>query len=254
MHRLIAALLAVALALGLTALAGCGDGEGGAGATAGGSGLTVFAAASLREVLEDARPGVRLSFAGSDQLALQIREGAPADVFVSANTRFPRELRDEGLLEEPVVFATNRLVVVVPRANPARIRSVGDLARDGVKLVLAEEGVPVGDYARQALEALDLPAALRNVVSAEDDVKAVVGKVALGEADAGVCYATDAAPVRDRVLVIEVPPAAQPEIEYGAGVVRTSPRAEAARAYLRFLRSPEGGDLLRRHGFGVPAR
>jgi len=85
-------------------------------------------------------------------------------------------------------------------------------------------------------------------------VKAVVGKVALGEADAGVCYATDAAPVRDRVLVIEVPPAAQPEIEYGAGVVRTSPRAEAARAYLRFLRSPEGGDLLRRHGFGVPAR
>ena len=146
------------------------------------SGLTVYAAASLTEVFPTIDPAPQYNFAGSDELATQIREGAPADVYAAASSKYPQELFDEGLVEEPVTFASNRLVLIVPKDNPAGIESIEDVTEPGTKLVIAAEGVPVGDYTRQVLEELELSAALDNVVSNEDDVKGVVGKVALGEA------------------------------------------------------------------------
>ena len=123
-------------------------------------------------------------------------QGAPADVYAAASPKYPDELYAAGLVEKPVVFATNRLVLVVPASNPARIGDAFDLARPGVKLVIGQAGVPVGDYTRKVLANLGLSSALANVVSQETDVKGVVAKVALGEADAGIVYATDALAAR----------------------------------------------------------
>ena len=184
--------------------------------------LDVYAAASLAEVFPQIDPDARFSFAGSDELATQIREGAPADVYAAATSKYPQELFEAGLVEEPVTFASNRLVLIVPRGNPAAIESVEDILQRGTRLVVAAEGVPVGDYTRAFLETLGLSAALDNVVSNEDDVKGVAGKVALGEADAGFVYATDVTPVADRVLAIELPDDAQPPIEYQVAVVAES--------------------------------
>ena len=131
-------------------------------------------------------------------LAAQIQQGAPADVFASANTALPQQLYGEGLVEKPVVFTRNALILIVPKSNPAHIRSVYDLTRDGVKLVVAAPGVPVGDYTRTVLHNLGLDAALANVVSHETDVREVLAKVALGEADAGFVYTTDARTVQAR--------------------------------------------------------
>jgi molybdate transport system substrate-binding protein len=239
MQRYLWGLLAAAL------LAGCGGGGDEAGE------LTVYAAASLTDVLRAVEPGARYSFAGSDELATQIREGAPADVYAAASTKYPDELFDEGLVEEPFVFATNRLVLIVPSDNPAGIQDVDDVARPGTQLVLAGEGVPVGDYARTVLGNLGLEVALANVVSNEDDVKGVVAKVSIGDADAGFVYATDAA-VADGVRVVELPDGAQPPIAYAVAVVASTSNQDAARAFVRKLRGPEGRQALRAAGFGVP--
>src|SRR5512145_1410950 len=185
MHKYCIGIAAALLGL----LAGCG-GSGPAGEP-----LDVYAAASLAEVLPEIDPDARFSVAGSDELATQIREGAPADVYAAASAKHPQELYEEGLIEEPVTFASNRLVLIVPRSNPAAIESVEDVAQPETKLVLAAEGVPVGEYTRTMLEKLGLSPALANVVSNEDDVKGVAGKVALGEADAGFLYATDVMPI-----------------------------------------------------------
>jgi molybdate transport system substrate-binding protein len=239
MQRFVWTLLAAAV------LAGCGGGDDEAGE------LTVYAAASLTDVLPAVEPDARYSFAGSDELATQIREGAPADVYAAASTRYPDELSGAGLVDEPLVFATNRLVLIVPSDNPARIQEVNDVARPGTKLVVAAEGVPVGDYARTVLGNLKLEDALANVVSNEDDVKGVVAKVSIGEADAGFVYATDAA-VADGVRVVELPDGAQPPIEYAVAVVASTSREDAARAFVQKLRGPEGREALRAAGFGVP--
>ncbi|MCC6224258.1 MAG: molybdate ABC transporter substrate-binding protein [Thermoleophilia bacterium] len=239
--------LLLALALGLTAACG-----GGSDPPAAGSHLTVLAAASLRDVMPALDPAATYSFGGSDELATQIREGAPADVYAAASPKYPQQLFDEGLVEQPVTFATNRVVVVVPVGNPAEISSVEDVARPGVKLVLGAEGVPVGDYARKALDALGLAAALRNVVSNEDDVKGVVAKVALGEADAGFVYATDVRPVAGEVEVIELPASAQPVVAYQVAVIRDSSRVEIARAFVALLLAEPGRAALRAAGFGLP--
>jgi molybdate transport system substrate-binding protein len=233
------ALLGLALAL-----AACG-GEGAEGR------LTVFAAASLREALPrlDAEP--RYVFGGSSQLAVQLADGAAADVFVSASPRVTEDLARKGVVEEPVVVASNRLVVVVPRTGSA-VSTLADLARPGVKLVLGATGVPAGDYAREALPAAGLGAALENVVSLEDDVRGVVAKVALGEADAGVAYATDVRLAAEDVRAIPLPDVAQPAIAYTAAVVARSGRLEAARAYLERLAGPEGRAALRAEGFLPP--
>jgi molybdate transport system substrate-binding protein len=214
--------------------------------------LDVYAAASLAEVFPEIDQEARFSFAGSDELATQIREGAPADIYAAASSKYPQELYDEGLVDEPVTFATNRLVLVVPRANPGAIESVEDVLQAGTKLVVAAEGVPVGDYTRTVLETLGLSDALDNVVSNEDDVKGVAGKVALGEAEAGFVYATDVTPVADRVRAIELPDDAQPPIEYQLAVVTASDDRDAARAFVERVRSDEGRDALAAAGFVVP--
>jgi molybdate transport system substrate-binding protein len=241
-----------ALALGafvVTLAAGCGAGT---SAEAGGARVTVLAAASLAEVLPgiDARP--RYVFGGSNELALQVREGAPADVYAAASARFPAELHAEGLVERPQVFATNRLVLVVPRENPAGIGSVLDLRRRPARLVVAAAGVPAGDYTREALRRLGALDVLDRVVSEEHDVKGVVGKVALGEADAGFAYATDVAPVAARVRALELPARARPRIEYLVAVVSGSGRRAAAAELVEALLGPAGRAALREAGFGLP--
>jgi molybdate transport system substrate-binding protein len=214
--------------------------------------LDVYAAASLAEVLPEIDPDARFSFAGSDELATQIREGATADVYAAASSKYPQELFDEGLVEEPVTFASNRLVLVVPSGNPGAIESVEDILQRDTRLVIAAEGVPVGDYTRTVLETLGLSAALENVVSNEDDVKGVAGKVALGEADAGFVYATDVAPVADRVRAIELPDDAQPPIDYQVAIVSDSDARDAAEAFVERLRGTDGREALERAGFVVP--
>jgi molybdate transport system substrate-binding protein len=237
----------IGTAIALLGLAsGCGGSD-----TASGP-LDVYAAASLAEAFPEIDADARFSFAGSDELATQIREGAPADVYAAASSKYPQELYEEGLVDEPVTFAANRLVLVVPRANPGAIESVEDVLQAGTKLVVAAEGVPVGDYTRSVLETLGLSDALENVVSNEDDVKGVAGKVALGEADAGFVYATDVTPVADRVRAIELPDDAQPPIEYQLAVVAGSDDRGAAEAFVERVRSKQGRNALTAAGFVVP--
>jgi molybdate transport system substrate-binding protein len=237
----------IGIATALIGLAGCG----GTGET-GDDPIDVYAAASLAEVFPKIAPNARYSFAGSDELATQIREGAPADVYAAASAKYPQELYAEELVEEPVTFASNRLVLIVPSANPAGIESPEDLLETGTRLVLAAEGVPVGDYAREALGSLGLEGALANVVSNEDDVKGVSGKVALGEADAGIVYSTDAVPLGNDVSVIELPDHAQPSIEYQVAVVAAAEDPDGAHAFVERLLSKDGRAALGAAGFLVP--
>ena len=236
------ALAAVVVALG----AGCGGSSD--------EQLEVFAASSLREVGAELDDSLRYTFAGSDELAAQIRDGAPADVFLSASGAPLQQLRSAGLVEAPFVFASNRLVVVVPEGNAAGLERFDDLARPGVKLILGGEGVPVGDYAREALAAAGLGAALENVVSLEQDVKGVLGKVALGEADAGIVYTTDVGAAAGDVRELAIPDDVQPEVRYYAAVVTSGDTARAA-AFVERLAGDEGGRALRAAGFlPVPDR
>ena len=232
-------------------LAACGgNDDAGGGAT--GAPPTVYAAASLTEVFQAIDPDPTYNFAGSDGLATQIREGAPADVYAAAGSKYPQEFFEEGLVEEPITFASNRLVLIVPADNPAGIEELADVAEPGLELVIAAEGVPVGDYTRQVLEDLDLAAALDNVVSNEDDVKGVVGKISLGEGDAGFVYATDAAVAGDEVRVIELPEGSQPPIEYQIAVVATTENEAGARAFVDLVLGEEGRRQLEAAGFVVP--
>jgi molybdate transport system substrate-binding protein len=223
-----------------------------AGTSAGG-GITVFAAASLTQVFPRIDRAPRYSFAGSDQLALQLQQGAPADVYAAASPKYPELLYHQGLLRKPRVFATNRLVVLVPEANPAGIHSVYDLRRSGVKVVIGDKSVPIGSYTRQILDALGITNdVLANVVSQETDVKGIVAKVALGEADAGFVYFTDSRSVAKRTKTIGLPAWAQPPIRYEIAVVRSTKRAAAARAFVARVLSKRGRLALRRAGFGLP--
>jgi molybdate transport system substrate-binding protein len=223
--------------------------------TSAGGGLSVLAASSLAEVFPRIDRAPRYSFAGSDQLALQLRQGAPADVYAAASPKYPEALYREGVVRKPRVFATNRVVVLVPRANRARIRSVYDLRRPGVKVVIGDESVPIGAYTRQILRRLGIArTVLANVVSEEPDVKGIVAKVALGEADAGFVYATDARTTGKKVRVLGLPRRAQPAIRYEIAVVRSTKRLAAARAFVARVLSKRGRGELRRAGFGLPAR
>jgi molybdate transport system substrate-binding protein len=239
------AVAVVVIVLATLGVAACGD-------DSADSPLTVFAAASLTDAFRaiDAEP--RYSFAGSDQLAFQIEQGAPADVFAAASPKYPRALLDKGLATQAVTFATNTIVAIVPRENPAGIDAISDLTRPGLRLVIGDMGVPVGDYTRTVLQRLGLQRALDNVVSNEDDVRAVVAKVALGEADAGFVYATDARSAADRVKVVPVPDRDQPVIEYQVAVVASSSRPDDAQRFVDALGSPAGRAVLAEQGFGVP--
>jgi molybdate transport system substrate-binding protein len=219
-------------------------------ASAGGDAkLTVYAASSLTNVLPQIDHGERYSFAGSDTLAAQLEQGAPADVIAAANMSIPEELYARHLVTKPVVLTRNALVLVVPRANPGQIRRVADLRRHGVKLVVAAPTVPVGKYTLQVLSKLRLDSVLQNVVSRETDVRGVLAKVALGEADAGFVYATDARTVPGRVRVIRLPARGQPNVRYGIAVVRASRHAGAARAYVAKLLAPQAQRKLQAAGF-----
>jgi molybdate transport system substrate-binding protein len=221
----------------------------------GGTPITVLAAASLTDVLPRVDRAPRYSFAGSDQLAVQIQQGAPADVFAAASPKQPELLYRNGLVRKPVVFATNRLIVLVPRANPGGIHSVYDLRRDGLKIVVGDRAVPIGVYTRQILDALGITGAVtKNVVSQETDVKGIVAKVALGEADAGFVYLTDAKPVASRTRSVSLPQWAQPPIRYEIAIVKSSSKPAAAKAFVSKLLSKRGRLLLARAGFGLPKR
>jgi len=212
--------------------------------------LTVYAAASLTDAFPALDHGEAYSFGGSNDLAAQIEQGAPADVFASANTTLPAELHAKRLCSKPVVFTRNELVVIVPKANPAHIRRIRDLTKSGVSVVIAAAGVPVGDYTLAVLRKLHLAAAvLKNVVSRESDVRGVLSKVALGEADAGFVYTTDAKTAAERLHEIEVPARAEPQVQYGICVVSSSGRQPAARAFVRHVLSKAGQRTLRRYGF-----
>jgi molybdate transport system substrate-binding protein len=224
-------------------------------AVSGGTPITVFAAASLTQVFPRIDASQRYSFAGSDQLALQIRQGAPADVFASASPKYTELAYRDGVLRKPVVFATNKLIVLVPRGNPAGIHSVYDLRRPGVKVVIGDHTVPIGTYTRQILDTLGITTDVtKNVVSEETDVKAIVTKVALGEADAGFVYLTDAKPVAGRTRTITLPDWAQPPIRYEVAVVASSSHRAAARAFVAKLTSKRGRHLLAQAGFGLPKK
>lgn len=222
-------------------------------ATGAGGTLTVYAAASLTDVFPKIDRAPRYSFAGSDQLALQIRQGAPVDVYAAASPKYPQLLFQDGLIRKPVTFATNRLLVIVPRSNPANIRTVYDLRRSGVKIVIGDPAVPIGAYTRQLLDALGITSAVMpNVVSQEPDVKGIVAKVALGEADAGFVYRTDARPVSSRVEKVLIPRWAQPAIRYQLAVVSATSRKVEARTFIRKVLSKRGRLQLKRAGFGLP--
>jgi molybdate transport system substrate-binding protein len=248
--RAVAALALVVLAV-LTAACG-DDGDEGAATAGAGAGLTVLAAASLTDVLPRIDPAPSYSFAGSDQLAAQIREGAPADVYAAANERLPDELHDEGLVERPRAFATNRLVLVVPADNPNNVASVTDLRAGGVRYVMAAAGVPVGDYTREVLANLGAEDLVEGSASFEQDVRDVTSKVALGEADAGFAYATDARAAGDDVAAIAIPAAAQPPIRYDIAVVAASGDRDGARAFVDRVLSADGRAALAAAGFGLP--
>jgi len=227
--------------------------------------LRVSAAASLTEsfreiarIFERAHPGdsVELNFAGSQVLRTQIEQGASVDVFASADLVHADALRKTGLLGRYEVFARNRLVVVAP-ATQARVRRLQDLARPGTKVVVAGSSVPVGRYTTQVVSKLgaaglfgdDFPARLQaNIVSQETNVRAVLSKVALGEADAGFVYATDAA-ASDNVAVIDVPARYNVIAEYPIGVLGRSAVPERARAFVALVSGEEGQAVLRRFGF-----
>jgi molybdate transport system substrate-binding protein len=213
--------------------------------------LKIYAAASLTEVFRriDARPAY--NFGGSNQLAFQIRQGAPADVFASASPEFTQALFREDLVERPVTFASNSLVLAVPKSNPAGLRSVFDLRTKDVKLVIGTARVPIGTYTRQVLRRLGMTSVLSKVVSQEPDVKGIVGKLALGQADAGFVYQTDVTPVADRVRAIRLPARAQPKVRYEVAVARASANKAAARAWIATLtKNTRARRLLAQAGFG----
>ncbi len=226
----------------LLALAGCGGSDDEA--------LVVFAASSLSGIADAIDPDAEVIFGGSNDLAAQIRDGAKVDIFLSASGKPVEDLRTAGFVDSFGPFASNRLVIVVPASNPAQIESLRDLDRTGVKLVLGAEGVPAGDYARQALASAGEDGALARVVSLEDDVKGVLGKVALGEADAGIVYATDAGAAGDDVRTVPIPARFQPAIRYYVAILR--PGSERARKYVIRLTGAEGRMILRVAGFLPP--
>jgi molybdate transport system substrate-binding protein len=210
---------------------------------------TVFAAASLTSVFPAIDAHAHYSFAGSNTLAAQIAQGAPADVFASADMRLPRMLHRKGLADRPVVFTRNALVLVTPHSNPKHIDSVYDLRRRGIKLVLADRGVPAGDYARDVLRRVKLGAALRNVVSNEGDVRGVLAKVALGEADAGFVYATDAASAGDQVISFDIPHAREETTTYPIATLDQSDNAVLAREFVDLVLGSRGQRILADAGF-----
>jgi molybdate transport system substrate-binding protein len=233
--------------------------------------LTIFGAASLKGALDDAKaayetanPGstITVSTDSSSALETQIEQGAPADVFLSADTTNPKKLVDGGFASgNPIDFAGNKLTIIVPKGNPAGIRSPADLAKPGLKVIAAGDEVPISKYATQLVTNLagvaGYPADFAtkyaaNVATKEDNVKAVVSKIELGEGDAGIVYVTDAA-ASDKADTVDVPDEANVPATYAGVVVKSSRNQEAAQAFLEWFASPAGQAILAKFGFLPPA-
>jgi len=236
--------------------------------------LTVMAAASLTEAFQELgelfeaqNPGIAVTFnfAGSQQLAAQLAEGAPADVFASANQSQMGVAVDSGRVDQGKIkiFAQNRLVVIYPRRNPASVEALEDLANPGLKLVLAAKEVPIGQYSLEFLEKAKLDPAfdtsfadrvLMNVVSYEQTVKAVLNKVVLGEADAGIVYSSDVnGEAAGKISQLMIPDELNVIASYPIAVLKDSQHATQAQAFVDFVLSPTGQEILAKYGF-MPAQ
>jgi molybdate transport system substrate-binding protein len=248
----------VALAMALAACADSGNAEG-----SDATDLTVSAAASLTDAFGDIgatfeaeNPGVTVSFnfGPSDGLATQINEGAPVDVFASASPIWMDAVQDEGPgVTGRADFATNRLAIIVPADNPAGVEDIGDLAEDDVQIVIAAEGVPAGDYAREIFANAGIAdTAMSNVVSNADDVRAVITPVVSGDADAGIVYVTDVTEdVAEQLAVIEIPGEFNVIATYPIAVVTGSEEADLAQRFVDHVLGP-GQRTLAEYGF-LPA-
>ena len=219
---------------------------------------TVFAAASLTEsftAISEAftakHPGehAKFSFGASSALATQLEQGAPADVIATADEVTMKRLDDAGLVDSPHTFAKNRLAIAVEPKNPKGVHGLADLAKPGLVVVLAAEQVPVGRYARQVLSAAKVTV---TPVSLEPDVKAVLTKVQLGEADAGIVYATDVKAAQGKVAGVEIPEAQNALAVYPIAVSKHAANPAAAKGFVGFVLSPEGRAILERFGFAAP--
>ena len=245
MLRRMLRLAAVALASLSVLVAGCGGGD---------DPLTVSAASSLKTALTAYDSQARYSFAGSDELAAQIRKGAKPDVFASANTKLPDELYKAGLVEEPVVFAGNRLVLAVP-ASPGKVASLKDVEQPGVKLAVGSAAVPIGAYTRTVLAKLppsEGAAILKNVRTEEPDVAGIVGKLTQGAVDAGFVYVSDVKGAGGKLKAIDLPQSLQPDVAYAAAVVKGTKNADAAKSFIDGLVSGDGRKQLDAAGFLPP--
>jgi len=258
--RLVVPLSALVFALALAA--GCGGG----GSAGGGGEINVYAASSLSDAFgemketfeeQNADTEVRLNFAGSSALLTQLQQGAPADVFASADEEKMQSALADGLVESPRDFVTNELIVIVPAANSAGIEDMQDLAQPGLRLVLANEGVPVADYTQEVLEKANArygadfsERVLANIASREADVKAAANRVSVGDADATFVYTSDVTPaIEKRVRPIEIPPDLNVVATYPVAVTVGSSNPELARKWVDFVSSEEGGRILENWGF-----
>ena len=246
MRRLIGALAVAAL------IAGCGS--------SGGSNenpqLIVSAASSLRNAFADYAnqvndAKVRLSFAGSDELAAQIRAGGRADVFAAANTKLPDQLYAEGKVDKPVKFTANKLVLAVPK-DSTNVKSLDDLTEPGVKIAIGSASVPIGTYTRKVLAGLPSEQRnriLANVKSEEPDVIGIVGKLTQGAVNAGFVYATDVDAAGGSLKAIDLPANLEPTVTYGAAVVTDTKHPDEAKAFIDGLTTGAGQQALQKAGF-----
>jgi molybdate transport system substrate-binding protein len=243
------------LFLALT-VAGCGDDSSSTTTPASGQ-LVVSAASSLQTAFaayaDAAGIDAKQSFAGSDDLAAQIRQGVTPDVYAAANTSLPDDLYKDGLVEKPVVFATNTLVLAVPADSD--IDSVDDLTAADTPIAIGSEGVPVGDYTREVLDRLpasESEAILGNVRSEEPDVASIVGKLTQGAVDAGFVYVTDVTATDGALKAVDLPAKLEPDVAYGVAIVSGAKNPDGAQQFIDGLLNGDGADALKDAGFGPP--
>jgi molybdate transport system substrate-binding protein len=254
--RLLLVVLALLVAAGCGSSSGSGSSSGGSSALSGGR-LVVFAASSLIDAFpkiattfQQQHPGwkVEFEFLGSDQLAAQIEQGDPADVFAAASTKCPEQLQSQNLLGKTTNFATNTLVLATPADNPAGITSVNNIGN--AKLVVGDPSVPIGAYTLTVLDNLGIKPSSLNIVSQEAKVTDIVTKLELGEADAGFIYTSDAKTAGDKLKSFRLPASAQATATYPIGIVTGSKNAKAAQQWIDLVMSPQGQQVLVSDGFG----